>query len=594
VGAFIAGLEPWGLGHVPGFGDGEDWREQWFAWRDGLYRVRAEVGALCEDDQQAQAAERALCAADPAYWLAMWGWIEEPRARDGEDAVKPFAPFAFQVELLQWFVQATESTVAFDGFASKSRGLGATWIFCAAATWGWLFRPWRGKLVSRKEDLVDKPGDLDSMFGKMDFFIANLPGWMLPEGWKASDHRFKLLLKNPVSGAQVAGESTSSKTARGARATYIVYDEAAFIPNFIDVFGTGAGTTDHRFCVSSESFEEGRGWWLTWHEAQGFGPDNVKELDWFLNPYFSEQWFEAERARWSNDPEGFNREYLRDPYAGSDTFVYPTVRNAEFVDEGWNPAWVTLVGIDPGRADDTAIVVGQLDPTDATRSIRWVESYERNLMPAEWYAHILTGIEPQEGDGVEWHRATARDRELLAFFAQLPTSPDRTRFYMDPAGAQKDMSGLSFFDRIVRETKRLRQREFDQRVKAGAAPDAVPSARPIVPLYKQLFSHNRHETRRLAMRELLMRSSFASTAGARRFHDALANYRFTKPSDKSTGQPAPIHDEWSHLVTAGEYVAVMVSLGLGSPATTKREEVPRLRLGQGQRRADDFVFSRIA
>ncbi len=592
--AFIPGLEPFGLAEVPGFGDQPDWNKEWFAWRDSLYRVRSAIYDLCDSDPAARAAELALCAADPAYWLAMWGWIEEPRARDGEDSVKPFAPFAFQVELLQWFVAATDSSQPFDGFASKSRGLGATWIVCAAATWGWLFRPWRGKLVSRKEDLVDKPGDLDSMFGKIDFFIANLPIWMLPVGFKTSDHRFKLLLKNPVSGAQVAGESTSSKTARGARATYIVYDEAAFIPNFIDVFGTGAGTTDHRFCVSSESFEEGRGWWLTWHEALNQNPDSVKELDWFLNPYFSEEWFDAERMRWSNDPEGFNREYLRDPYAGSDSFVYPTVRDTAFVDEGYNPAWVTLVGIDPGRADDTAIVVGQLDPSDATRSIRWIDSYEKNLVPAEWYAHILTGIEPDASSAVEWHRATARDKEMLAFFRQLPTFGDRVRFYMDPAGAQKDMSGLSFFDRIVKETKRLRQREFEAKVEAGAAPDSLPTVRPIVPLYQPLFSHNRHETRRLAMRELLMRSSFSTTPGARRFHDALANYRFTKPGDKSSGQPAPIHDEWSHLVTAGEYVAVMVSLGLGTPATTKDKAVPRLRLGQGQSKPDSFVYARIA
>lgn len=91
-----------------------------------------------------------------------------------------------------------------------------------------------------------------------------------------------------------------------------------------------------------------------------------------------------------------------------------------------------------------------------------------------------------------------------------------------------------------------------------------------------------------------MRSSFSTTAGARRFYDALANYRFTKPSEKGTGQPAPIHDEWSHLVTAGEYVAVMVSLGLGTQATSKDKAVPRLRLGQGKQRADNFVFARIA
>lgn len=567
--AIIPGLEPYNLSVVPGWDLDDGWRDRWFDWRNEVYRLRYDLHKLTEDNQAARSTEMAICAKDPAYWLCMYGWIEEPRAREGEDAVKPFTPFAFQVDLLQWFVEHTDSPTAYDGFASKARGLGATWIVCAAAVWGWLFRPWRGKLVSRKEDLVDKPGDLDSMFGKIDFFLSYLPPWMMPEGFKRDDCRFKLLLKNPKTGGQITGESTTSKTGRGGRASYVVIDEAAFVPAFVDVFGTVAGTTDHRFCVSSESFEEGRGWWTTWHTAKDMDPSCVRELEYFENPYFDSVWFAAERDRWANDPEGFNREYLRDPYSGSDTFIYPTVRDLGFSEKGFDPTLMTMLSIDPGRADDTAIVVAQLDFLEGKRVIRWVESYQKNLQPAEWYAHMLTGIEPLPEDAVDWRHATPRDREMLEFFRLLPWSSNRVRVYMDPAGSQKDMSGLSFHDRIIKETKRLRQRQ-----------DPGSPARPIVPIYKELFSHNRHDTRRLAMREALMASEFCATRGAHDLWDALVNSKFTRPSEKGTTQPAPIHDDFSHLRTAAEYLAVYMSLGLGTKATSKDKKPLRVTLGQ--------------
>src|SRR5690606_17246932 len=137
------------------------------------------------------------------------------------------------------------------------RGLGASWIFCAGALWGYLFREWRGILVSRKEALVDAPRDMNSLFGKLDFMMDFLPRWMKPEGFVRDVHRLKLRLTHPKKrNVSIDGESTSSKTARGARATYIIYDEAAFMEGFKDIWNTGFGTTNHRFAVSTESYEE--------------------------------------------------------------------------------------------------------------------------------------------------------------------------------------------------------------------------------------------------------------------------------------------------------------------------------------------------
>jgi len=100
---------------------------------------------------------------------------------------------------------------------------------------------------------------------------------------------------------------------------------------------------------------------------------------------------------------------------------------------------------------------------------------------------------------------------------------------------------------------------------------------PIVPLYEELFSANRHDQRRLAMRELLMRSIFTKNRGGMRLQEAFAQYKFSQPGDKSTSQPAPLHDEHSHLVSAAEYVATYCSLGLGSIKPKREREKKRVK-----------------
>lgn len=563
--AWIPALEPWGLARVPGHSDtNPEWREEYFRWRDEIYVLRDRIHERAAEDPSFRAQEMAIAAQDIAYFCTMYLWLEEPRARDGEDTIKPFVNFAFQIRLLQQFAEVAASSRPEDVYVSKARGLGASWTVCEFAVWAWLFRPWRGKLVSRKEDLVDKPLDLDSLFGKIDMLLRWLPRWMLPDGYRKEDHRLKLLLKNPATGAQIAGESTTSKTGRGGRATYVVVDEAAFVPAFDDVFGTLAGTTDHRFAISSESFEESDSWWKAWHEQKATRPDLVWELDWWQNPYFTDEWFAAEKSRWHHDPEGFAREYERNPYAGFGAWVYPTARELPVVEATYDPSEMLLIGIDPGHADDTAIVWGHPRWHNGNRGIVWLDSYERNLAPVEFYAHLLTGVEPEPGDECWGLAISQRERDLMRFFRSIPWGSDRIRVFMDPAGAQKH-SGISWFDLFTKKTVELRRRVADPE---GAKP------KPITPYYKSLRgTNNMMDERRYAARRLLAHSAFADSPGGRRIREALSNYRFSELTDKSTSEPRAIHNQHSHIATAVEYVSVYAGLGLADPP----KRIPRER-----------------
>lgn len=621
--AFIPALDPYGLGLVPGYRtqivvdpDGgqreiEDdaWRKDWFAWRDRVHDLRLDIHYAMECAESAlRKKELQLCATDAAYWLAIYGWIDEPRAIDGEDYFKPFVPFAYQVDLLQWFIRLCESPVVSDGYVSKSRGCGATRIMCAAATWGLLFRTWRGILISRKEDIVDKPLDLNSMFGFIDLLMDMIPKWMEPPGYDRQFHRLKMMIQNPATKSQITGESTTKKATRAGRATYVLYDEASFIPDFQAVFATGAGTTKHRVPVSSESPEEGFYFYEAWNAVKKINPEAVKEIDYYHNVYFDADWHAQELARWeqANDPEGFQREYYRDPFAGYGSAVYPLASRLDESAESYVPGLPLLVGVDPGLADDTAIVFAQWEGEGVSRKLRFVDSYENNRLPAEWYAHILTGIPTIPGDPCHGLPFTSRDRKIMDWLYGVPYN--YLQVACDPSGGQRDSSGLSFVERIYIESLRLRERDYQKRLneqvelttrggkisESAALEDAylnVQRPKAIVPFYKDLFAKNRYDDRQKALRKYLTHVVFAPTLGARRIREALMKYRFADPTTNATSQPKPVHDQWSHLVTACEYLAVWIDINVigGIPGPVRTDDPALLRDAQRAKIASDYA-----
>lgn len=573
--ACIPSLAPYGLDRVPGRDDARpEWRAEWKAWRERVVVLRDQIHERAERDLQFRQTELAICKDDPAYWLCVYGFIEEPRGEaddfDGsaegdseepESTIKPFIPMAFQVELLQWFVQVCRLRRQHDGYVSKARGLGASWTFCAGALWGWLFTSWRGGFISAKQDRVDKPHDLDTLFGKVDFLLNWLPKWMHPAGLRLDHgnggHRMKLMLKHPSTTAQIVGDSTTGDAFRGGRATWILYDEAAFQDQFDDAWTSGGGTSWHRFGLSTESFSKGRAWYDRWQSAkknsQGRVPPVVIELDWQENPLYSPAYIQAERQRHEDEGniEGFMREYERNPYAGSGAWVYPTAEGIARIHRPYTGSEQLVVGIDPGHADDTAIVWGMPTYEDGKRGVHWLGCYERNLAPVEWYAHLLTGIAPEPGDLCYDLTFGAREETLMRFFHDLPRAGGRVAFVMDPAGQQRH-NGLSFYDLLYQHTTNLRRRAFG------------PEERGIAPIASYLKKNNLHlhDERRHATRTLLPFTTVENTQSGERIIKCLTTYAFNEPGKNAVGEPKPIHSDVSHVVSAIEYANVAMHYGI--------------------------------
>jgi hypothetical protein len=225
-------------------------------------RLRKKFLDSTATDVVTQSDFRALFAEDICLWLRMTGWTYAPKEVDPKSgrevpSQKPNRPFVL------WPCQeraVKEITDAVDGgrdvVVRKSRDMGASWLLAAVASWGWLFKGWQALLVSRVEDGVDRPGDPDSLMWKVDFLLQGQPPWLLPGPAdellrRGSDTRQHMMLRNPLSGATIAGQASTAHVGRGGRRTLILFDEFASMGEAEAAWRSAADASACRIAVST-------------------------------------------------------------------------------------------------------------------------------------------------------------------------------------------------------------------------------------------------------------------------------------------------------------------------------------------------------
>ena len=122
---------------------------------------------------------------------------------------------------------------------------------CAFAVWLWLFYP--GSTVgfgSRKEILVDRAGDLQSIFEKIRSIVRNLPHYLKPRGFKEHTHSNYMRLLNPANEATIIGEA-GDNIGRGGRCSLFFVDEAAYLERPALIEAALTATTDVRIDIST-------------------------------------------------------------------------------------------------------------------------------------------------------------------------------------------------------------------------------------------------------------------------------------------------------------------------------------------------------
>lgn len=522
----------------------DDWAA-WRRWRKLVLVHRERVHGETMTSAAARSREFRRCRRSRDYFIAVYGFIYEPRA-DPRKAELPYVPYPRQVELGRAIDQclATEVGPETDLVVSKSRDVGATWYLVTDALWRLLFLPtFQGRLVSRTFDLVDQRYSPDSMFVKVDFILDRLPTWLLPAAFERRKHRLANRLVNPDTGAAIVGEST--KGGRGGRATVRYYDEACFIEGFEGKWDDAANSTNHRIAVSSESLEEDDGFFNIRTGRRRQGIPAVFTFDYWQVPGHGAEWLATMRARMK--PDKFANEIMRDPQQGMSSFVYPAMQHAQLTHAAYVAEWPMYCTIDDGYDDDFVALFLQRDPL--TGRFRMVRAYTNSHQPIRFYGSILQGVE----DHKFAHDYTAADKEFMEWTR-------RQWVEKDVRGKRQLMSKTLYFGDRHGEHHTL---------ESGKSPFEVLWVEyRIYVTTARTPEQNTHKYRRDACMDLLTRLDFHQDPGVALCLQAFQEYRFPKRRDHVqavTEVKTGIHSWASHWCTALEYFAVCVGLGYAAP-----------------------------
>ena len=185
-------------------------------------RFRASIIEQAERDPLLRATVRELAFRDILFYFNVFLWTFDPRTKEQHH---PFITYDFQDKIILDINEAIEKGE--NLFIDKSRDMGATWMILGVMDWRWgRLATEHFRIGSRKEDMVDQKGDMDTHFEKLRYIHERLPWWMLPEGFDHRKHgQTYMKILNPKTGSALIGEATNRDFGRGGRSKGILFDE---------------------------------------------------------------------------------------------------------------------------------------------------------------------------------------------------------------------------------------------------------------------------------------------------------------------------------------------------------------------------------
>ena len=499
-------------------------------WED--YQARMLAGQLRERrkaDSDPQARAQLIDACRPAertveeytraflFFCRVFGTVVEPR--DGADSeYLPFIPYPHQEDLAIQLIQ-----VYFDGgslFVEKARDMGATWLCLHFVVWLWLFVPNnRWHLGSRTEDFVDvNPGSMndDTLFGRCEIIVENLPAWLQPAGHSLQDKekRQRKLWHNPERpGNRLSGEAASPHFSRQTRKTGILVDELPFWEHQRECIKGTVDTCRVRVFLGSPNPDAD----ACKEFIQRPGVRLVRQ-HWSLHPHKTLAWYEHQLL--TRSEEEIANELDLSWEGGSERRIYSEWDTVPQAGYPFQPGWPLVVGIDFGRSDDTALVYGQRNLK--TKAFRFLACHLRAGEPIEFFLPFF-GKPIASGlfDYSEQERALIdRAQGWIKRGAGL-------RFYGDPSGSTITQAANTSVLQILAKNK----------VYVNTNP--------------RIKSHDERQTRT----RLLLRNAEVDRSGCRLLDESMRNYR-RPASRRSVGfQKRALHNRHSHACTAVEYIA---------------------------------------
>ncbi len=279
-------------------------KQEWPPDYDAIFRWRAETLTKLLADPTLLAASMTYYSCRPAEFIMDWMDTYDPRNTTRK--WMPFVFFAKQVDLVDFFESLDIDQES--GITEKARDMGATWVACGYTIWRWLFIP--GDAVgwgSRKEALVDKIGDPDSIFEKMRLLLKRLPAVFHPKGFNWARHATYMKFINPVNGSIISGEA-GDNIGRGGRKSMYFKDEAAHYERPEKIESALGDNTRVQIDISSVNglgnvFHRRAEHAVLWERNKVIPPGYVRKfvMDWRDHPLKTQEWYDTRKAKYERE-----------------------------------------------------------------------------------------------------------------------------------------------------------------------------------------------------------------------------------------------------------------------------------------------------
>lgn len=306
---------------------------------------RERVLTRCLVDEEFRAAFIAECKEDPVFWMQYTAWAFDPRL--GPKAEQPFIPWDFQEDIVRRLTAllfrclADETFVGENWVLDKARDMGGSFIILYTFLWFFLFHESSFIIGSRKEEEVDKIGDMDTPFEKLRYNLRRQPEFLLPLGYDIDSKKYnkeRLLTLKPSGhgGPQIVGESANENFGRGGRALAALCDEFQKWQYDDQAWRSLTGTCKVKIALGTPDGPFNKFARLV------HGKDNEKvthiRLWWYLHPKRRKGLVERNGKMWSEwlqamiekeDVETMAREYLLDYNLSQKGIIFQDVFNEE-------------------------------------------------------------------------------------------------------------------------------------------------------------------------------------------------------------------------------------------------------------------------
>jgi hypothetical protein len=360
---------------------------------------RLKIQDACSRSEEAKIFALSACSKDPVFFINNFAWIFAAKSelQIDNDPNFPFILFDFQEDATYKIKESID--FGKDLIIEKSRDMGVSWLIVWLIIWFWLFdESFTGHLGSLTEDLVDN-GTIDSLFGKIDYCLRNLPKWMLPARFNIKKHRQSMKLTNPETFSLITGQAPTQHFGRGPRKKAIFFDELPAWEYGKQAWDVCADTTSSRIGLGTSM---GANFFKALRDGL-LGNIDVLTLHWRLHPLKDDKWYEFEKSR--RDEETIARE-LDISYEGSQVGrVYPEwIRNIEWIESEPDDKLPIYTFWDLGQSDNTAIIWFQ----GSMYNPIIIDAYTNFNKGADFYTPFITGM-LDENDP----RYNEQDKEII-------------------------------------------------------------------------------------------------------------------------------------------------------------------------------------